>query len=49
MTSFNNGRVVWVKQSEIQTVNLKLVNEELKDGEKLKPIVKDLGHSETFP
>ena len=25
------------------------MNEELKDGEKLKPNVKDLGHSETFP
>jgi hypothetical protein len=49
MASFNNGRVVWVKQSEIQTVNLKLINEEVKDGEKIKPNVKDLGHSETFP
>jgi hypothetical protein len=28
---------------------LKLINEELKEGEKIKPIVKDLGHSETFP
>jgi coatomer subunit beta' len=50
MVSFNNGRVVWVKQSEIQTLNLKLQStEELKDGEKIKPNVKDLGHSETFP
>jgi len=30
-------------------VNLKLLNEELKEGEKLKPTIKDLGHSETFP
>lgn len=49
MASFINGKIVWVKQSEIQTVNLKLLNEEVKDGEKLKPAVKDLGHSETFP
>lgn len=49
MATFNNGKVVWVKQSEIQTVNLKLINEEVKDGEKLKPTVKELGHSETFP
>lgn len=49
MASFNNGRVVWVRQSEIQSVNLKLTNDDCKDGEKLKPIVKDLGHSETFP
>ena len=50
MASFNNGKIVWVKQNEIQTANLKLLSEaELKDGEKLKPIVKDLGHSETFP
>ena len=49
MASFNNGKIVWVKQSEIQTINLKLINEEVKDGEKLKPVVKELGHSETFP
>ena len=50
MVSFNNGKVVWVKQSDIQTVNLKLIQEsDLKDGEKIKPIVKELGHSETFP
>jgi coatomer subunit beta' len=50
MVSFNNGKVVWVKQSDIQTVNLKLIQEnDLKDGEKLKPNVKELGHSETFP
>jgi coatomer subunit beta' len=30
-------------------MNLKLLNEESKDGEKLKPTIKDLGHSETFP
>lgn len=50
MASFNNGKIVWVKQNEIQHANLKLLSEaELKDGEKLKPIIKDLGHSETFP
>lgn len=49
MASFNNGKVVWVKQNDIQTVNLKLLNEEVKEGEKLKPTIKDLGHSETFP
>ena len=50
MAGFNNGKVVWVKQSDIQTANLKLLSEaELKDGEKVKPSVKDLGHSETFP
>ena len=50
MATFNNGRIVWVKNSEIQTSNMKLVNtEEIKDGEKLRPNVKDLGHSEIFP
>ena len=50
MVSFSNGKVVWVKQNEIQHLNLKLLQDsEMKDGEKLKPIVKDLGHSETFP
>lgn len=28
---------------------MKLINEECKDGEKIKPNVKELGHSEIFP
>lgn len=49
MASFNNGKVVWVKHSEIQTANLKLLQEDsVKDLEKIKPTVKDLGHCETF-
>ena len=50
LASFNNGKVVWVKQSEIQTTNLKLIkDEEMKDGEKIKGLnVKELGTAETF-
>jgi len=50
LASFSNGKVVWVKQSTIQTSNLKLIKEdELKDGEKVKSLnIKDLGHAETF-
>lgn len=48
LASFSNGKVIWCKQNEIQHTNLKLVQEELKDGEKVRPNVKELGQSETF-
>ena len=49
LISYSNGKVVWIKQNEIQHCNVKLLSsEELKDGQKVKPIIKDLGHSETF-
>ena len=40
LATFSNGKVVWVKQQEIQTFNLKLLagaDEASKDGEILKP------------
>ena len=52
LASFSNGKVVWAKQNEIQTFNLKLLSgadESSKDGEVVRPQnIKDLGHSETF-
>jgi len=48
MVSFNNGKVVLVNKSEIQTVNLKLVKGDFKEGEAIKPTFKDLGRSETY-
>lgn len=48
VVSFNNGRAVWAKQSEVQMVNLKSVKEEIKDGEEVSVISKDLGSSEIF-
>ena len=47
LASFVNGKVVQIKQKEIQTFNLKLISqadEESKDGEPVKPQnVKELG------
>ena len=40
VATFANGKVVWVKQNEIQTFNLKLLSgadESSKDGEKIVP------------
>ena len=52
LATFANGKVVWVKNGEIQTMNLKLLagaDEASKDGEVVKPQnVKELGQSETF-
>jgi coatomer subunit beta' len=40
---------VWIKSNEFQTANFKLLNSaELKDGDKLKPQIKDLGHCEIY-
>lgn len=52
LATFSNGKVVWVRQNEIQTFNLKLLagaDEASKDGESLKPQnVKELGQCETY-
>lgn len=40
LASYVNGKVVWCKQREIQTFNLKLLqgaSEESKDGEMMQP------------
>lgn len=48
VVSFNNGRVVWAKQSEVQVANLKGIKEDLKDGEEVAVNAKDLGSSEVY-
>lgn len=47
MTS--GGKIVWAKANEIQTTNVKLLDEEIPDGERLQLSVKDMGNSEIFP
>jgi hypothetical protein len=37
-----------VNRGEIQTFNLKLNQGEVKDGEAIKPSIKNLGRSETY-
>lgn len=48
VVSFNNGRVVWAKQSEVQVANLKGIKEDLKDGDEVVVNAKDLGSSEVY-
>lgn len=48
IVSFNNGRIVWAKQGEVQMANLKSIKDDLKDAEEVEPKFKDLGHSEIF-
>lgn len=48
VVSFNNGRVLWAKQGEVQLTNLKTIKSELKDGEEISVPPKDLGTSEIF-
>lgn len=48
IVSFNNGRVVYAKQGEVQIANLKSIKDDLIDGEEVDPKYKDLGHSEIF-
>jgi len=45
-----NGKIIWAKHNEIQTVNIKSVTEgEIADGERLSLSTKDLGNCEIFP
>lgn len=53
LAAYSNGKVVWIRQRELQTFNLKLLQgakgeeEDTKDGEQVSPQnVKDLGASE---
>ena len=52
LATFSNGKVVWVKQNDVSTFNLKLLagaDEASKDGEKVTPQnIKEMGVCETF-
>ncbi|KAK0167169.1 hypothetical protein PV327_004602 [Microctonus hyperodae] len=43
------GKIVWARHSEIQQVNLKALDEEAQDGERLPLAVKDMGACEIYP
>ncbi|PVZ98736.1 hypothetical protein BB558_005245 [Smittium angustum] len=46
----NNGRVIWAKQTEIQSTNVKIATESTAvDGERLPLVIKDLGNCEIYP
>ena len=45
-----NGKIVWAKHAEIQQANIKaLVDQEIKDGERLPLAAKDMGSCEIYP
>ena len=49
IADFHNGLVTMIKNMEVQTTNLKMLkSEEVREGEKLSPFIKDLGNSEVF-
>lgn len=44
-----NGKIIWVKYLEVQQVNLKVMGDvEIKDGERLLLVVKDMGSCEIY-
>lgn len=47
----NGGKIIWAKHCEMQQINLKTLPEgaEIKDGERLPLVVKDMGSCEIFP
>jgi len=51
IASMHSGKIIWAKGNEIQTVNLKLLDEGAVsgDGERVALSVKDMGAAEIFP
>ncbi|XP_026280347.1 coatomer subunit beta' [Frankliniella occidentalis] len=47
----NGGKIIWARHSEIQQANLKAMGEtdDVKDGERLPLVVKDMGSCEIYP
>jgi len=44
----NNGKVIFAKNLDLLSTNMKAISENLKDGEIVKPNVKELGHSDFY-
>ena len=45
-----NGKIIWAKHAEIQQANIKaLVDQDVKDSERLPLAVKDMGSCEIYP
>jgi coatomer subunit beta' len=50
MSMDSSGKIIWAKHSEIQQANLKNLTEvEVKDGERLPLVIKDMGSCEIYP
>lgn len=50
MSMDSSGKIIWAKHSELQQANLKAMTDaDIKDGERLPLIVKDMGSCEIYP
>jgi coatomer subunit beta' len=50
MSMDSGGKIVWAKHNEIQQANLKAIEAaEVKDGERIPVVVKDMGSCEVYP
>ncbi|GBL78707.1 Coatomer subunit beta' [Araneus ventricosus] len=50
MSMDSSGKIIWAKHSELQQANLKaMVDADIKDGERLPLVVKDMGSCEIYP
>ncbi|KAG8182401.1 hypothetical protein JTE90_018292 [Oedothorax gibbosus] len=50
MSMDSSGKIIWAKHSELQQANLKaMVDAEIKDGERLPLVVKDMGSCDIYP
>jgi len=50
MSMESSGKIIWAKHAEIQQANIRsLVDQEVKDGERLALAVKDMGACEVYP
>lgn len=50
MSMDSGGKIIWAKHAEIQQANIRsLVDQEVKDGERLALAVKDIGACEVYP
>ncbi|GIX79870.1 coatomer subunit beta' [Caerostris extrusa] len=49
MSMDSSGKIIWAKHSELQQANLKAMSGDIKDGERLPLIVKDMGSCEIYP
>lgn len=50
MSMDSSGKIIWAKHSELQQANLKAMTDaDIKDGERLPLVVKDMGSCEIYP
>jgi coatomer subunit beta' len=48
IVSMNNGKVIFAKNLDLLTCNMKAIQEGYSEGEQIKPNIKELGHSDFY-